>query len=257
VTRSAELFDQLAPTYEDHFAEPHRRAYDALAWEIVTGLLPETAGVVVDAGCGIGRWVERFLALGHRVVGIENSPAMATAVRRRIRNPRFRLIEDSMESVDVPEPATADLVVAMGSLQYTSDPEATVERFASWLRPEGRLCVLVDSLAALVIELMRCGEQAEALMRAKTRRGIWCEGGRFAELHLLDRARLEAAFTSTGLKEVTSFGLLIGASLVGREEMVARLENGWEAQLAFERGLARHPLIADLGKQLLVCGRKR
>jgi SAM-dependent methyltransferase len=257
VTSSAALFDRLAANYEEHFAASHRRAYDALAWEVVAGHLPETAGLVVDAGCGIGRWVEKFLALRHRVVGIENSPAMAAAARRRIRNPRFRLIEDSMESVELPERATAHLVVAMGSLQYTSDPETTVERFASWLRPGGTLCVLVDSMVALVIELIRRGQRAEALMGATTRRGTWCQGGRFAELHLLDRARLEAAFTSAGLAEVTSFGLLIGASLLGREELIARLENDWDAQLAFERGLARHPVIADLGKQLLVCGRKR
>jgi SAM-dependent methyltransferase len=243
VTSSAALFDQLAANYEEHFAASHR--------------LPEKAGLVVDVGCGIGRWVDRFLALEHRVVGIENSPAMAAAARRRIRNPRFRLIEDSMESVELPARAAADLVVAMGSLQYTSDPETTVERFASWLRPGGTLCVLVDSLVALVIELIRRGQRAEALKRANTRRGTWCQRGHFAELHLFDRARLEAAFTSAGLAEVTSFGLLIGASLLGREELIARLEDDWAAQLAFERGLARHPAIADLGKQLLVSGRKR
>ena len=112
MTSSAPLFDQLAANYEEHFAASHRRAYDALAWEVVARHLPETAGLVVDVGCGIGRWVERFLALGHRVIGIENSPAMAAAARRRIRNPRFRLIEDSMESVELPERAMADLVVA-------------------------------------------------------------------------------------------------------------------------------------------------
>ena len=66
MTSSAPLFDQLAANYEEHFAASHRRAYDALAWEVVARHLPETAGLVVDVGCGIGRWVERFLALGHR-----------------------------------------------------------------------------------------------------------------------------------------------------------------------------------------------
>jgi SAM-dependent methyltransferase len=249
------LFDGLAANYEEHFAAPHRRAYDALAWEVVAGHLPERPGVVVDAGCGIGRWVEKFLALDHRVVGIENSPAMAATARNRIRDPRFRLIEDSMDSVELPA-RVADLVVAMGSVQYSADPEATVEHLASSLRRGGTLCVLVDSLAALVLELMRRGEHAEALTRAATRRGIWYQHGRFAEHHLLDRARLEAAFASSGLVEVTSFGLLVGASLLGRERLISRLENGWEAQLAFERRLTRHPVIADLGKQLLVCGRK-
>ena len=35
------LFDSLAENYEQHFAEPHRRAYDDLAWELVSTRLPD------------------------------------------------------------------------------------------------------------------------------------------------------------------------------------------------------------------------
>src|SRR5207237_837238 len=74
---STELFDALAPGYDEHFRVAHRRAYDDLAWEIVERLLPEQPGTLIDAGCGIGRWVPRILALGHRVIGIEQSTEMA------------------------------------------------------------------------------------------------------------------------------------------------------------------------------------
>lgn len=90
---SVEFFDSLAPEYDAHFMTTHRRAYDELAWEVVAHLLPQSRGVVVDVGCGIGRWVPRFLALGHRVIGIEQSPAMAATANRRFgRHARFTLI---------------------------------------------------------------------------------------------------------------------------------------------------------------------
>lgn len=254
---SVPLFDELAVSYDDHFAEPHRRAYDELAWERVASLLPESPGVVIDAGCGIGRWAKRFLALKHRVIGIENAPAMAAAAREGIRDPHFRLVEGPMDSVELVDGTTADVVVAMGSLQYTPDPEKMIERFAAWLHPGGSVCVLVDSLVALVIELLRRGREAEALTRLSTRRGTWEHSLGLADLHLLDRARLEAAFGRAGLTEVKSCGLLVGVSVLGRKEVIERLESDWDGQLEFERSLAADPLLADLGKQLLVYGRRR
>jgi trans-aconitate methyltransferase len=47
-------------------------------------------------------------------------------------------------------PAEAGMVLAMGSLQYTADPEAAIAHLAGWLRPGGVLAVLVDSLVGLV-----------------------------------------------------------------------------------------------------------
>src|SRR6476659_8859165 len=144
---SAPLYDLLAPTYEEHFAVPHRTAYDTLAWELCARWLPEPPAQVVDVGCGIGRWAQRLTGLGYSVLGIEPAPLMAQRARERLGDDeRFRLVESRVEQVEL-APATADAVVAMGSLQYTDDPAAAVEQMAGWLRPGGTLALLVDSLA--------------------------------------------------------------------------------------------------------------
>ena len=131
---SIALYDALASDYDAHWQAPHRRAYDDLAWEYVQPLLPAGAGRVIDAGCGNGRWAKRISGLGHSVIGIEQAPAMIDAARTIVQTARFQLIEGSMETVEVPE-ARADLVLAMGSLQYTLDPERMIERFARWFAP--------------------------------------------------------------------------------------------------------------------------
>lgn len=250
---SQPLYDLLAPEYDEHFAVPHRRAYDDLAWERVRALLPPD-GVVVDAGCGIGRWARRLTALGYAVTGIEQSPGMLAELRRRPPGPGFTLVEGSMTEVDLPPEAGA--VLAMGSLQYTSSPEDTIRRLAGWLRPGGVLAILVDSLVALVLELLRDGRDEEALQRLATRRGVWRLAGREADLHLLDRARLEAAFAAAGLEEVCVEGLLVTASALGRDGLTARLDGDREELLGLERRLEAEPLLADVGKQLLATGRR-
>ncbi|RBP14140.1 ubiquinone/menaquinone biosynthesis C-methylase UbiE [Roseiarcus fermentans] len=253
---SAPLFDSLAPSYDRHFQVPHRRAYDDLAWEFVQPLTPRQPGCVVDAGCGVGRWSERLLALGHAVIGVEQAPAMAKAARARLADyPSFTLIERPMEEVDLPQ-GRADLVIALGSLQYSRDPSTMIQRFARWTKPGGAVFVLVDSLVALVLELVALGRPEDALTALRTRMGTWIQADHIADNHQLDRSRLVTWFSQSGLTEVSAHGLLVGASALGRHRLSESLESDWERQMALERRLASDPLLADLGKQLLVFGRK-
>jgi SAM-dependent methyltransferase len=256
---SAPLYDRLAPTYDEHFAAAHRRAYDELAWDICRTALPDPPALVVDVGCGVGRWAERLLAAGYCVTGIEPAPVMADrAAQRLARGPaasRWRLLHDRVEEVEL-EPGSADAVLAMGSLQYTEDPTREVARLAGWLRPGGTLAVLADSLHALVLELVADGRQDEALDRLATRRGVWRVDGVEADLHLLDAAALRRAYDAADLDVVSVSGLLVGASIHGRAGLLARLQEDFEGALASERRLAGEPRVADLGKQLLIVGRR-
>lgn len=252
---SQALYSALAPAYREHFEVPHRRAYDVLAWEHVRRMLPGR-GPVIDAGCGVGRWVTRLLGLGYEVIGIEQAPGMIDQVRRAGYGPGFTLIEGSMETAELPE-ASAGMVLALGSLQYTTDPAATLRRLAGWVRPGGTVVVLVDSLVALVIELLRDGRASEAVERLRTRMGCWTVAGHGAEMHLLDTARLRQAFEGAGLRDVAVTGLLQAAATLGRERLDQQLAHDWDGHLELERELSAHPVLADIGKQLLASGTKR
>ncbi len=251
---SIPLFDSLAAEYDAHFDLPHRRAYDELAWEFVQPLLPPPGELIVDAGCGVGRWASRLVALGYEVIGIDHAPAMAAAARARML-PGFRVLEESIEQVEL-APGEAGAVLAMGSLQYTRDPAATLGRFAAWVRPGGTVCALVDSLGALAVELLRSGQEEEAQRRLETGIGVWTQGEQTAEHHLLDRAALEAAFLEASLVDLACHGLLVGASIFGRHELTERLLVDWDAQLSLERRLAQQIVLADFGKQLLAHARR-
>jgi SAM-dependent methyltransferase len=251
---SQALYSALAPSYRDHFEVAHRRAYDLLAWERVRCMLPER-GPVIDAGCGVGRWVSRLLGLGYEVIGIEQAPGMIDQARRAGYGPGFTLIEGSMDTAELPE-ASAGMVLALGSLQYTADPAATLRRLAGWVRPGGTVVVLVDSLVALVIELLRDGRATEAVNRLRTQVGCWTVGGHAAEMHLLDADRLRRAFEGAGLGDVEVVGLLSTAAPLGRERLNDRLAQDWDGQLELERELSAHSVLADVGKQLLATGRK-
>ena len=253
---SISLYDALADDYDAHFDVPHRHAYDELSWRSVIDRLgaPVPGRPVVDAGCGVGRWAERLLGLGHEVVGIEQAPRMIDRARRRGMGDRFTLVEGSMELVGPPE-TPVGAVLAMGSLQYAGDPEATVARFASWTAPGGLVAVLVDSLGSLVVELARAGRLDEAEQRRLTRRGVWETDGRIADLHLFDAASLRNTMLAAGLVDVEVQGLLCGWTVYGREQLLAELEIDPDGTLEREATWSTDPALVDMGKQLLGMGR--
>jgi SAM-dependent methyltransferase len=251
---SQELYSTLAPSYREHFDRPHRRAYDDLAWDQVQKLLPER-GPIVDVGCGVGRWAERLLALGHEVIGIEPAAGMIAELRRADHGHGFTLIAEPMETAVLPE-ASAGMVLALGSLQYSADPESMIRQFARWVRPGGLVVVLVDSLVALVIELLRDGKHEEAMQRLRTRIGVWAIEGQSAEMHLMDQQRLRRAFDDAGLLDIQVTGLLVTAAAMGPAQLADRLAGDWDGHMVIEHQLQAYPVLADVGKHLLAAGRR-
>lgn len=113
--RSSEaLYDSLAATYDDHFAVPHRRAYDDLAWQLCSAAIPAAPSTVVDIGCGVGRWAQRLVSAGYRVIGVEPAPVMAVHAKARLEGcTGFTLVDQRVEEVEIAA-GSVDAVIAMG-----------------------------------------------------------------------------------------------------------------------------------------------
>ena len=253
---SRPLYDAVAADLDATFdSVPHRSVYDQLAWEIVERLLPSRPGVVIDAGCGSGRWVNRLLDLGHRVIGIERSSGMVSELLRRRFRDRFHGVYGDLETLDL-APDTADVTLAMGSLQYVRDPAAMVRKLVKWTKRGGWACVLVDSYLALVTDLVRRGQIVEAIERAESGFGVWRSCGHEADLHLLDSSTLRGRLEAASLEEVRCYGLLVSATAWGRTRLARAIRQDREAVVRFERRLASCERLADGGKHILACGRK-
>lgn len=261
---AVEFYSQLAEGYDRDFDVLHRKAYDDLAWQAVEELLPDRPGTIVDVGCGTGRWAERLVAAGHRVVGIEPAPAMADEAARRGLGDAFVLVGADVDDAGLAAggrhhgllPDGADIVLAMGSVQYAPDPSTSIRTMASWLRPGGGLAMLCDSLCGLVLELLGRGDPAQAVERALSRTGRWTRGGLIVEHHLLDAGSLRRAYEDAGLTAVEVRGLLVAAAAVGHARFYSELDEEWEATLDRERTLSRVEALAESGKQLLAIGRR-
>jgi SAM-dependent methyltransferase len=97
-------------------------------------------GRALDAACGTGRHAAFLAARGHRVVGVDASPAMIGHARARV--PEATLAVASLLALPIPT-ASVDVAVCALALMHLPDLRPAVVELARVVRPGGRL-VLSD-----------------------------------------------------------------------------------------------------------------
>jgi SAM-dependent methyltransferase len=110
-----------------------------------TRLQPEDlAGkLVLDVGCGMGRYAEVATRWGARVVGIDLSRAVEAAASNLAGRGAVVLQADAFRLPFAPE--SFDYIYSLGVLHHTPDCERAVKGLAQFLKPEGTLAVWLYS----------------------------------------------------------------------------------------------------------------
>jgi len=99
--------------------------------------------LVLDVGCGMGRFAEVVTRWGARVVGIELSAA-AEVASRNLKDRDF--VAFQADVFDLPfAPESFDLVYSLGVLHHTPDCEQAVKVLPQYLKPGGSLAVWLYS----------------------------------------------------------------------------------------------------------------
>jgi SAM-dependent methyltransferase len=103
-------------------------------------LLPPPGRQTVDIGCGEGRLTRHLKELGHRIVGLDVSPAMVAAARELDPSMDIRVADAAALPLD---DASADLAVAFMSLHNVEAMALAVREMARILEPGRKLCFAI------------------------------------------------------------------------------------------------------------------
>ncbi len=165
--------------------ESHDRFHAETGWR-----REDLAGkVLLDAGCGAGRFAEVALEAGAFVVAVDLTEA-ATACRRTLaRFPPERYLILRADLFDLPLAEGAfDGIYSLGVLQHTPDPLLAIRRLSRHLAPGGRLAVWIYRRPSALIRVL----QPRQWIRALT--GGWSDGRKLSLSRFLTAAFFPAGW---------------------------------------------------------------
>jgi SAM-dependent methyltransferase len=110
-----------------------------------TGLAPQDlkGKLVLDVGCGMGRFAEVVTRWGARVVGIDLSTAAEIAAKN-LSDREFVGFQADVFSLPF-APESFDCIYSMGVLHHTPDCEKAIKALPQYLKPGGALAVWLYS----------------------------------------------------------------------------------------------------------------
>ena len=95
---------------------------------------------VLEAGCGAGRFTEIMLAAGARLFAADISSAVAANHANCGAAESYFVCQADIACLPI-APAQFDVVVCIGVIQHTPDPERTMAALCSYVRPGGLLLI--------------------------------------------------------------------------------------------------------------------
>lgn len=120
--------------------ESHQRFFSETGWD-PTFL---QGAVLLDAGCGAGRFAEIALEHGAYVVAVDLSEAAYATARTLSRFPTDRYLVVRSDLRDLPFPHAAfDGIYSLGVLHHTPDPLHSLRTLVPYLKPGGLLSVWI------------------------------------------------------------------------------------------------------------------
>jgi SAM-dependent methyltransferase len=123
------------------FPELLRVHADIFRWYFEgNGPIPWPELRVLDAGCGMGRWLHFVRENGAEVVGMDVSAAVDVAAQREGAGADF--VQADLRCPPFP-PESFDLVYSFGVVHHLADPASAVRTLAALVRPGGTLRLYV------------------------------------------------------------------------------------------------------------------
>jgi len=155
---------------EDYGAPIDRYTYHRWAWEKVSGkalhLLQDALksldqeALLLDAGCGNGRWSQLYASKGFRLIGVDFAPMMLKVAIQRARlqgyGDRFLCLLGDLENLSMIKSDSFDGVHLYGVIEHLENPSRVLEQLSRVLRPNGVLlldCPLIYGLSHITLRL--------------------------------------------------------------------------------------------------------
>src|ERR1700734_2230451 len=132
---SATVYEQVSAGYDADAGGGLFATDEPVVAEYLAGRDP---GVALDAACGTGRFADFLARCGHRVIGVDSSPAMLAHARQRVPEAEFHVAE--LDRLPLPDDSV-DVIVCALALVHVPRLQPVLAEFPRVLRPRGGLVI--------------------------------------------------------------------------------------------------------------------
>lgn len=259
---SREHWDRQAPIYASdegfrrfgHFLD----LYEESCWRYIKPVLPEVEGsLILEAGCGAGRWVLRLAPMGYRMVLSDLSPEMVRQARMKVERLGLsdRVSEyyvlDICDMHTLPD-ASFDLVLALGGpLTLCHDAVLAVKEFRRVTKSGGSVICDTANRYRTTLDLVRDQEVSQLEKVLDT--GQFSRPDGLTD-HRFGPQELANLFQANGMRVLHVAGVCPFFDFLPKKEHVDLLddEKVLETMLAVARRYAEDPVVVGLSGRLLV-----
>jgi SAM-dependent methyltransferase len=172
--RAREHWDKQAQTYASDMGQGGYRRfldlYEDACWRYIEPALPQIDGsLLLEMGCGTGRWVFRLAPLGYRMVLSDLSPQMIQGAREKISRLGLSDRVDSYHVLDICDlyslsEASFDLVLALGGpLTLGRDTGQAVDELRRVTKPGGLVICDTANRYRTALDLVRDSDLSQLL----------------------------------------------------------------------------------------------
>lgn len=261
-----EYWNQQAPGYASD--EGHRRfgqfldLYEEGCWRYIEPVLPRIdTSVILEAGCGTGRWVIRLAPMGYRVVLSDLSPEMVKHAREKVEQLGLSDRVAGYYALDICDMqalpnASFDLVLALGGpLSLCHDASLAISEFHRVTRPGGYVVCDTANRYRTALDLVHENKASQLASVLDTGRFLRRDG---LVDHRFDPQELIDLFAANGWEVVHVAGICPLFEYLPTAEQVRLLddEHLFEAMRDVGRRYAEDPFMVALSGRLLIVARR-
>jgi len=139
----------MTETHSEFYERWSAAARPYFAWQFAQ-FAPHVGKSVVDVGCGLGSFLDGFLAHGvDSYLGVELDPELRARLTERVRDPRVRLAKtpDATDPALVAEmkAAGADTAFSVNVIEHIERDDLALKNMIEGIKPGGRVCLLVPA----------------------------------------------------------------------------------------------------------------
>lgn len=256
-----ERAEQHAARKKSHSQDFGKELYEASWWKHIEPLLAKIdSGLILEAGCGTGRWVEKLAPKGFEMVLSDISPKMLNKAKQWVEtngySQQVRFEVADICDLNFLEDQSCNMAIATGEpVTMCQNPQKAISELCRVVRPGGFVLCDAGNRYRKAYDMFL--NNPEGPVREILETGKYTNRGGL-DLHLLGPCELEKLFQNQCMEVITVAGITPMLTFPPNQNQNNAMNNPDICRMleTIENAFTSHPSMVHISSRLIAVARK-